>query len=216
MSAFFDQLEAYLDATRASDRRLNVAVTIEIGFLSQTVRLWGGRGRMITPDGNAWTGFVGGADGQQVFIEVPETEDPRSGNAPLYEMRLGYLDTESYSRLRDDEEEIDGRLIRIGYVYMPDETGTRALTDPGGVERFRMVGGASFSERRTKMPDGSHRLQYSVACRFKNFNGGRSRLSFGTFTGTSQKFRSDVLFGVLNDRYADFVPKYAGGYKITL
>lgn len=216
MSAFSEQLIAALDATANSDRQLMCAETMEIRFASTTVRLWSGTGSLITPDGERWVGWNNGdAENPQAFIEVPQTQDVRSGTSPLYEITLGYIDADQYALLRADDTETDGRLMLLGNVYLPDAS-TRAMTQPGDIERLEMVGRANFKERRVRMDDGSHKLQYLVTVRVKNINGGRSRVGFSSWTYTGQKFRSLQLFDVADDEYAQFIGRYAGGITLTL
>ncbi|NQZ76476.1 MAG: hypothetical protein HRT61_10260 [Ekhidna sp.] len=216
MSSFSEALNSALDATQNSDRSLICAAVIEIVFKTETVRLWSGTGGLITPDGERWVGWSNGdPDNPQSFIDVPDISDPRDGNSPLYEFTLGYIDEESYQRLKSDADEANDAVLNVGNVYLEGNS-TRALTPPGNKERLRIVGGASFSEKRTLMEDGSHKLQYSVSVKAKNVNGGRSRVSFSTFTDTTHKFRSSTLFGVQNDDYAQFIARYAGGITLTI
>lgn len=217
MTTFTEFLDSALDGSTGSDRRIRVAKTLEVNFASSTVRLWGGVGSMITPDGEAWLGFYfEGEDGElQSLIDVPALDDIRQGTSAPVPIRLGYLSAEDYAALRDDETETDGRPITVGYVYLPEDS-TRALCQPGNASRLKMVGKPSFKEQRRKTEDGSYKVLYSLTVKAVNLNTGRSRVGANVFTYTGHKFRSEIIHGVEDDEYAQFVARYAGGITLKL
>lgn len=221
MSAFYDAIDAYYDATTASDRLdLRCAPAIMAEFDSSTQYLWGGFGRSFTPDGaggfQTWNGWHSGdPDNPQSYIQVPSIGDGRDGASPLYSITLGYLNEEQYLLLRDSEEEVTDRPLTIYNVYLPDGKSTRTPIPPGHGEKLVMQG-VKFAERRSKQPDGSHKVLRTATLTVKNNNQGRSRQHFGAMNSVGQRFRSEALFGVTDDAYADFTPAIAGGILLTL
>lgn len=216
MSGFYDALDAALDATAKSDRQLICRPCVEAQFLSSTVRIWGGIGSMITPDGNRWAGWnaTDGSGKTVSYFKPPRLMDIRDGSAPLYEFTLGYVDAETYGKVRDLDEEVKGRKLICSSVFLPDDS-TRAKTPPGDSWRLTMIG-SRFQEKRSRDQDGGHRMLYSMSVIAKNINGGRSRTQFGIMNDAGQKARSQELFGIEGDAYAQFCVKYINGYSINI
>jgi hypothetical protein len=214
---FQTQLEAALDATTSSDRRIICAPCIKVEFATATVRLWGGIGSLITPDGQRWVGYYIPGDGDEVqsLLDIPPIDDVRNGTSAPIQITLGYLDAESYARLRDDPEETDGRTLTIASVYL-EQGSTRAATDPGNATRLKLVGKPGFRETRQKQDDDSYKFLYSLTVKAVNLNSGRSRIGANVFTYNGHKFRSELIHGVADDEYAQFVARYAGGVTLEL
>ncbi|TPW31172.1 hypothetical protein [Pararhizobium mangrovi] len=216
MPGFYDAIDGLLDETAKSDRQLVCRPTVEAHFLSSTVRIWGGIGPMITPDGERWHGWNAINDGGDVvsFFQPPKLTDIRDGSSPLYEFTLGYVDEETYHKTRDLEEEVKGRLLVCSSVYL-EEGKTRAATPPGDSWRLRMKQ-SRFSEKITKDEDGGHRRLYSMSVIAKNINEGRSMTQFGIMNDAGQRARSLEMFGVADDAYAQFVVAYINGKHLNI
>lgn len=216
MSAFYNALEAELDATTASDRQIICRPCIFADFASAPVRIWGGVGPLYTPDDYEWAGWmrINENDEAESFIALPKLTDVSDGSSRLYEFILGYIDADSYSRIRDLDEEVRDRLLVVSSVHLPDGS-TRAVTPPGDSWRLRMKQ-SKFREKWVRDPDGGHRQMYSVSVLAKNVNEGRSRTEFGVMNDAGQQQRSEALFGISDDFYAQFVVKYINGYTINL
>lgn len=217
MPTFQEELEAALDASVASDREIICAPTVKIDFATATVRLWGGIGSLITPDGERWVGYyIDNGDAEpQSLLSIPQIDDIRGGTSAPIPVTLGYLDAESYARLRDDPEETDGVAVTFGNVYL-ERGKTRALTQPGNATRLKIVGKAGFREARSKQEDGSYKVLYSITVKMVNLNAGRSRIGANVFTYNGHKFRSEIIEGVEDDEYAQFIARYAGGITLEL
>lgn len=212
MSAFYDALDAEIEASRKSDRQIRVVDAIYMDIEgAEPWRMAGVEGTAITPDGARWAGWV--VDGQPRMVP-PRLSDIRDGNSPLYEFTVGYVDEETYYRLRDERERVRDRLLICYSLFMP-ETGLRTNVPPGDAWRLRMKS-TRFQERIAKAEDGGYVRGYIVSVLAKNINDGRSRTQFGTMSDTGQRARSEQLFGIENDAYGQFVVKYAGGYTINL
>lgn len=216
MLDFFDCLDAALEETRNSDRRLTPATAIEIQFSSKTIRLWNGTGTLYTPDGYEWIGWHNGdIESPQSYVEVPAISDPRDGTSPVYSVTLGYLDDEMFAKLKADDTETDNRKMLIGQVYLP-EGATRALTPLGNVTRLTIKGSAAYRQKKVKLEDGSHKSQNTVTINAVGINAGRSRTSFSSQSYTVQKFRSREIHGVEDDEYGQFIAKLSTGMILKI
>ncbi|MEX3009010.1 hypothetical protein [Hoeflea sp. TYP-13] len=216
--SFETELTAALDATTASDRSIVCRPTIKVEFESVTVRLWGGIGSLKTPDDERWTGFYLKSEGGELqsLIDIPAIDDVREGTSAPIAFRLGYIDAENYAALRDDETKTDGRPLTIGKIYLASPDSTVALSQPGDAVRLTMVGKPGFQELRRKQDDGSYKFLYSLTVKAVNQNSGRSRVGANLLTYNGHKFRSEIIHGVTNDEYAQFIARYAGGVTLEL
>lgn len=212
MSAFYDALDAYLAATPKSDRQMWAADAIYMDIEGAAPwRMAGVEGTAITPDGERWAGWI--VDGE-AKLAPPRISDIRDGTAPLYEFMVGYIDAETYYRLRDDKDRVKDRLLIVYTLFFPTKA-LRTTIPPGDPWRLRMKS-TRFVEKIDRDSDGGYRRRYIVSVLAKNINDGRSRAHFGTLSDTGQRARSEQLYGIENDAYGQFVPKYAGGYTINL
>jgi hypothetical protein len=212
MSAFYEALEAEIEATRRSDRQIRVVDAIYMDIEgAEPWRMAGVEGTLITPDGERWSGWVVNGEAK---MTPPKITDIRDGSSPLYEFTVGYIDEETYLRLRDDKDKVKGRLLIVYSIYLSDNS-LRATVPPGDAWRLRMKS-TRFVEKIEKDGEGGYVRRYVVSVIAKNINEGRSRAYFGTMSDTGQRARSEQLFGIEGDAYGQFIPKYAGGYTINL
>lgn len=220
MSDFYDAIDAYYEATTESDRLdLRCVPAIKADFESSPQFLWSGVGGLITPDDQRWVGWMSPGDKDngiepQAYITVPAIPDGRDGASVLHSFTMGYLNDEQYQLLRDAEEEVYGRTLTVYNVYLSGNS-TRATIPPGHAEELTMQG-AKFAERRTKQDDGSHKVLRTATVTAKNNNEGRSLQHFGAMNSVGQRFRSEALFDIANDAYADYTPAIAGGILLQL
>lgn len=213
MSDFYSELRSWLGRTKESDRESRVARGIFVDLPETKLRLWGGVGPMIDVDGNRWLGWML-PDGGSV-IKFPTLSDVRDGSSALIPITIGYLDEITYLKLRDDKELTENRLVVFYKFFLEEDFSTRLKVPAGDAYRFR-IKKQTFQQELAKGSDGGLIKRYSLTVHVKNINEGRSRTYFGAFTSTGQEERSRQLFGIENDRYADFTAKYAGGYTINL
>lgn len=217
MTSFLDAIDQYAGDTANSDRDWPVATVIQVAFPSYTLRMWSGQGRMFTPDGNLWQGWmvpVEGGDGVTPIISIPQIDDVAAGTSAPMQFQLHYLSEQIYQDLKSDKDRIDGSEMFVGKVLMP-RIGLRALSDVGDIQFMTVTGTASFKETRRKSKDGSHQIQRSAGIVAKNINSGRSRTAGDLFTYSGNVFRSNTLYGIDNDFYAQFTPALAGGVTLS-
>lgn len=210
---FEEAMLAYLESTVKMDRSMICAIGLKFEFKSATVRLWGGKGNLYTPDGEVWTGWVGKND--QAFISVPKTIDVRTGDSPTKTIELGYLTKELYEKLREDEEEeVTNRDLTIYKIYL-EHGSTRTIIPPGDPQTFKMTG-RSFREKRSILKTGQISEQYTASVNYKNVNAGRSKTFSGSMSSAGQKARSSILYGDDNDEYGSQIARYANGVTLKI
>lgn len=206
MSAFTDLLEDYLGtASDTGDVRAIVRRCFAFDFVTTTVRMWRGQGKLFTTGGVEWFGTVD-ANGVD-HLQVPSLDDGRDGTSKRYEFALPYIDAATYAALKASQDEVAGRLI-TGYhaIFRPGE-GLRPETPIDFFGHYTMQ--SPVFEERLSSPDGATFVKtYKVSVIAKNGNSGRSRAGGGTYSDTGQKARA-ALLGVSLDRGCEFVATLA-------
>ena len=185
MSAFFDALEAYLDATPLSDRQIWCADAIYMELKDEEPwRMAGVEGTATTPDGADWSGWVVNGEAK---LTPPKITDIRDGSSPLYEFTVGYIDEETYLRLRDDKNKVKNQILIVYTLFFPTRA-LRTTIPPGDPWRLR-IKSTRFVEKIEKDGEGGYVRRYVVSVIAKNINEGRSRAYFGTMSDTGQRAR---------------------------
>lgn len=213
MSDFYSELAGWLDRTKESDRESRVVRGIFVDLPETKLRIWGGVGSLVDVNGDRWRGWMT-PDGFSV-VEFPTLSDVRDGSSALIPVTIGYLDDVTYQQMRDDKEQTENRLVVFYKFFLEDDNSTRLKVPAGDAYRFR-IKKTTFLQDFVKGEDGGMIKRFALTVHMKNINEGRSKTYFGAFTSTGQEERSHQLFGVENDRYADFTVKYARGYTLNL
>lgn len=209
MSAFEDKLNEYLGvATDKSDIRAIVRPCYYYDFDGAPVRMWRGRGKLHTIDGEAsehtWLGTIDG-DGNDMH-RVPRLSDGRDGTAPTYEFGFGYLSEEHYQAAKANRDMVRDRPLTIYLALFEAGEGLRPQTPIEFYKELTMIS-ARFDES-LRLEGTSLIRRYSLTIIAKDGNAGRSNVPGRTYADTMQREYARSL-GVELDRGAEFLASLA-------
>lgn len=205
MSLFDDRLNEYLgDATDVTDIRAVVRKAYFYDFYGFPTRMWNGKGKLYTSDGNVWLGTIDN-DGNNVH-QAPRLSDDRDGTAPTYEFKFGYVDEATYDGLKADQALVAGRPLTIYRVLFQNGDGLRPKTP---IRFAKQVTMESTKFEEVLVGEGTSLVRrYSASVIAKGGNAGRSNVPGRSYADTQQK-RYAASLGVALDRGAEFLPGLA-------
>lgn len=218
MSEFFETLEEYLgDADAISDIRVAVRRLWFYDFVDNPVRLWQGKGKLHTTDGNEWLGTIGGNNTD--YHRTPALQDGRDNTSPTYNFSMPIIDLpgqtafQLYEALKAQQSLAVGRKITCYLAIFKEGEALRPQT-PIIYFKELVMRAPTFSE--TLEPDAAGTLirRYVVTVPAKDGNSGRTNLPNGTYADTIQRERARQL-GVTLDRGCEYLALLANRtYKI--
>jgi hypothetical protein len=208
MSAFDDLIDEYLgEGDALTDIQTCVRRCWYYDFNGAPLRLWQGKGRLHTEDGNEWLGTI---DANDVDHHVaPPLQDGRDGSSVTYNFSLTIPDLPGsdpltlYEQLKADQDLVAGRTLTCYFAVFKEGEALRPTTPIAFFKELTMFS-PKFSERIERDKDGRVVRTYTVAVPCKDANFGRSNIPNGTYTDTVQKRRAAEL-GVALDRGCEFV-----------
>ena len=212
MSEFYDVLEEYLGEDDAlTDIRAVVQRLWFYDFVGTPLRLWSGKGRLFTTDGNEWLGTVDGNDNDH--HSTPVIQDGRDGTSATYTFGLtipeipGESQFELYEALKADQALVAGRPLTCYLAVFQMNEGLRPLTPIIFYKQLKMI-----EPRFSEMVDTDDNMtlvrKYKVSVTAKDGNIGRSNRPAGTYADTMQKRRAAEM-GVALDRGCEFLAALA-------
>lgn len=208
MSAFDDLIDEYLgDNDALTDIQTCVRRCWFYDFDDSPLRLWQGKGRLHTEDGNEWLGTI---DANDVDHHVaPPIQDGRDGSSATYNFSLTIPDLPDtdplalYEQLKADQNKAAGRLLTCYLVVFKEGEGLRPTTPVAFFRELTMFS-PKFSENIERDDGGRIVRSYRVTIPCKDANYGRSNVPNGTYADTIQKRRAQER-GVTVDKGSEFL-----------
>lgn len=207
MSEFYNLLnEQFGDDDDLNDIRVIVRRCWFYDFNGFPLRVWQGKGKLFTTDGNEWLGTI---DANNVdHHKVPAISDGRDGSSATYNFTLSLTDIPGYTRqqlydaIKADQWRAAGRsLICYMAAFRVDE-GLRPQTPIVFFKELTMMN-TKFSEKIENENDKIVKKYIpTVVCKDGNF--GRSNIPNGTYADSVQRFRAQQL-GVSLDKGCEYL-----------
>jgi hypothetical protein len=207
MSEFYDLIDELLGD---DDALTDISVTVRrawfYDFAGEPLRIWQGKGKLFTSDGNQWLGTI---DANNLdHHQTPSIQDGRDGSSATYTMGLTIPDLpgqdklELFEALKADQSLAVGRKVTCYLVVFQEGEGLRPITPLSFFKELIMFS-PKFSETIERVGDMVTRL-YKISMPCKDANYGRSNIPNGTYADTVQKRRASEL-GVSVDRGSEFL-----------
>lgn len=207
MSKFYDLLDQQFgEDNDINDIRVVVRRCWFYDFKDYPVRLWQGKGKLFTSDGNEWLGTI---DNNNVdHHKVPPISDGRDGSSATYQFTLslvdipGYPIQQVYDDIKSEQWRAAGRTLTCYMAAFEPDEGLRPETPIVFFKEFTMMN-TKFSEK-LESDNGILTKRYipTVVCKDGNF--GRSNIPNGTYSDSIQRFRAKQL-GVDVDKGCEYL-----------
>lgn len=193
MSAFDDLLEEYLGS---QDDITDINVVVRrlwfYDFAGYPTRMWQGKGRLFTTDGNEWLGTINDLN-QDIHI-TPRLQDGRDGSSAKYQFSMTIPDLPDepagalYEALKQDQDRVFDRKLTC-YLAIFKIDGSEALRPSTPIKFFKelVMQSPQFSEGVTMGNDGKLVRSYKVAIGAKDSNSGRSSTPNRTYNDATQR-----------------------------
>lgn len=212
MSEFYDLIDEYMgDGESVADIDVIVRRLWFYDFDGEPVRLWQGKGRLFTSDGNQWLGTIDANDKDHHI--TPPIQDGRDGSSASYTFTLVIPDLPGqepyalYNALKEDQGMVAGRSLTCYLAVFKVGEALRPTTPISYFKELTMFS-PKFSERLEIDSAGMTHRQYAVSVTAKDGNFGRSETPNGTYADTIQKRRA-AAHGVDLDRGSEFLAALA-------
>lgn len=214
MSEFDDLLEEYLgDADALSDQIVVVRRLWFYDFDGYPTRMWQGKGRLFTSDGNEWLGTVNNFD-QDIHV-TPRLQDGRNGSSAAYQFSMTLPDIpgetagELYEALKADQNLVFGRNLTCYLaVFKPGE----ALRPTTPIKFFKqlVMQTPKFSESLSPDSNGTLVRSYKVSLTARDSNFGRASKPNRTYNDTTQReYARQLGAGTPADKGCEFIAALA-------
>jgi hypothetical protein len=208
-ASFDEALDDYIgtDGDALTDIRATVRRCWFYDFNGYPLRLWQGKGRLITADGNKWLGSIDGNGFDH--HKTPSIQDGRDGSSATYNMTLNLIDIpgqtarQMYEAIKSEQWRTTGRTVTCYLALFQDGEGIRPGTPLAFFKELYMFA-PKFSERIEGDANGPLVKKYSISIACKDGNFGRSNVPGGTYADTIQKQRALEL-GVPIDKGCEYV-----------
>jgi hypothetical protein len=202
LTSFLDAIDDHLGAAAdgIADIRASVVPLFEYDLGSIVIRMWRGRGRLVTGDGRVWLGTIDskGVDHHQ----TPALRDGRDGSSSRLEFSLPFIDKATFNDIKAGRVPVANRPLTVYLVLVEEGEGLRPAGDLEVLAKLTLQS-PTFSDSFGWI-GGELRRQYKVTVVAKDGNAGRSRSAKGTYSDTSQQERAATL-GVVPDYGCGFV-----------
>lgn len=212
MSDFYDLIDEWLgESGSLADIQPMVRRAWFYDFADDPLRVWQGKGKLFTSDGNEWLGTMS-QDGGDLH-RTPSLQDGRDGTSPMYNFTLivpdlpGQPAYELYDELKADQSKVKGRSLTCYLVAFLEREGLRPSTPISFFKELTMFS-VKFAESLSRAPDGSLIKQYTATVIAKDGNFGRSEIPNGSYADTIQKRRA-AEHGVAVDKGAEYIAALA-------
>lgn len=211
MSEFYDLLNEYMgEQDDMTDIRAVVRRCWFYDFDGYPLRLWQGKGKLFTSDGNEWLGSIDANNNDH--HKTPTIKDGRDGSSARSTFGIDLIDTpdtaaqEHYEAIRRDKWRVYGRKITCYLAIFKVDEGLRPKTPTVFFKEFIMMN-PKFSEKM-EINDGAVTKKYEVSVVAKDGNFGRSEIPNGTYANAIQQERANQL-GVTTDLGCQYVAALA-------
>lgn len=208
MTDFYSLIDEYLgDSDAISDIRVTVRRLWFYDFTGFPIRVWQGKGRLFTEDGNEWLGTID-ANNRDIH-ETPSIQDGRDGSSASYSLGLTIPDIpgesafQLYDALKADQWRIAKQTVTCYLAVFMEGEALRPTT-PAVFFRELVMMSPKFSESLTTDSNGAVIRQYKITIAAKDNNFGRSNVPNGTYADTIQKQRAKEL-GVSVDKGSEYL-----------
>lgn len=212
MTDFFTLLDEYLGASDAiDDIRVVVRRCWFYDFVGYPLRMWQGKGKLFTTDGNQWLGSI--TPDNVDLHQTSNLQDGRDGSSATYTFGLNIPDLpgqpaqQLFDELKADQDKAAGRKLVCYFALFQEGEALRPQTPIIFFKELTMIQ-PQFSER-IESPDGRALTKsYKVSVTAKDANFGRSNRPNGTYADTIQKRRAAEL-GVAVDKGSEYLAALA-------
>jgi hypothetical protein len=153
---------------------VRAALLVEFRFVSGTVRLWEGSGRLRTRDGNLWDGTAG-------MGEVSGLGQSVNGSAPSLVLSLSGVDAEFAAKAKGESADYYNRAVVVYLQFFADDWS--CLDNPYPITLARMMNLTASKKTDDKGP------VYTVAVTAETPFATRRRPKYGFWTDTDQRQR---------------------------
>lgn len=208
MSDFYDLIDEYLgDADALTDIRVVVRRLWFYDFDGYSLRIWQGKGRLFTSDGNVWLGTIAQNNVDQ--HGAPALQDGRDGSSGTYEFSLNIVDLPGepalklYQEIKADQWRVFGRNLTCYLAVFKQGENLRPVTPIVFFKQLTMMS-PKFTEGLQGNSDGSLTRTYKATVLAKDANYGRTNTPNGTYADTCQKQRALEL-GVSVDKGSEYL-----------
>jgi len=212
VSEFDDLIDELLgDDDATTDVRVVVRRLWFYDFQDAPLRVWDGKGKLFTSDGNEWIGTID-ANNRNVHT-TPSVQDGRDGTSATYNMSLllpdrpGYPVGNLYEQLKTEQWRVAGRSLTIYLAVFDVGEALRPQTPIAFFKEMTMLS-TKFSEILEPGEDGRPVRKYKTSILAKDGNSGRANVPNGTYADTCQKQRAAEL-GVTVDKGCEYVASLA-------
>lgn len=191
MSEFYDLVDEIIgDADALSDISITVRRCYFYDFLDMPIRLWQGKGKLFTTDGNEWLGSIDSAGTDH--HNAPAIQDGRDGSSANYTFSMtipNFPGTDAsaiYDELKAQQSSVNNRAITIYLTIFQANEGLRPQT-PIVFFKQLIMQSPVFAEAPVLDSNGVFVKKYSVSVTAKDANFGRSRTPNRTYSDANQK-----------------------------
>lgn len=213
MSEFTDLLDELIgDDDALTDISVVVRRLWFYDFEGHPLRLWQGKGKLFTSDGNEWLGTITANDVD--IHETPPLQDGRDGTSATYEFGLSIpnlpgeaSERELYEAIKVEQGIAAGRTLTCYLAIFNVGEALRPATPISFFKELIMFS-PKFSEKIEGDDNGRLTRSYRVSVPCKDNNFGRSNIPNGTYADTIQKRRAAEL-GVAVDKGSEFLAALA-------
>lgn len=209
MSDFDALLEEYLgDADARTDQVIVVRRLWFYDFVDNPTRVWQGKGRLFTTDGNVWFGTIN--DLEQDIHQTPLIQDGRDGTSAQYQFTLNIPDLPDesaqslYEALKADQFRVLGRSLTCYMAIFNREEGLRPQTPIKFLKQLTMQT-PKFSESLVTDAEGKLVKVYQVTITARDGNIGRANKPSRTYNDTVQKEYARQLGVTSEDRGCEYI-----------
>lgn len=201
MSTFRKELLKALGEDNAiSDIRVVVRRLWEYEFAGHTVRLWDGKGTLITSGEVKWLGTITPKDVN--LHNTPAIQDGRDGSSITGTVSITTEDFELYTDIKQDRNLATGQNINVYQAIFKEGEALRPSTPIRFFTKLTMKS-PKFSETLTNSPSGLIKT-YTMSVDVKGDNLGRSMTPNRTYADVIQREYANDL-GVAVDDGAEYL-----------
>lgn len=211
MFEFYDLLDEYIgEQDDVTDIRAVVRRLWFYDFDGFPLRVWQGKGKLFTSDGNEWLGTIDANDNDH--HKTPSIKDGRDGSSARSTFGLKLIDTpgvaaqEHYEAIRRDKWRVYSRKITCYLAIFQIGEGLRPQTPIVYFKEFVMMN-SKFSEKM-QIDNNCVKKTYDCSIVAKDGNFGRSEIPNGTYANAIQQERAKQL-GVDVDLGCQYVASLA-------